>query len=173
MQTILVVAHLFLAIGIVTLVLLQHGRGADAGAAFGSGASSTVFGARGSTSFLSRGTAVLATLFFMTSMALAYYASQTGKPEALIERAAPAVAVPPAAPTQSPEVPVVPEPVAETPVSPPAVPEVPVPPAEPVAPQAKTDSSSGAVADTSEPTADEAPDAAGDVPSVDPTPGKE
>jgi preprotein translocase subunit SecG len=64
MQTILVVLHLFLAIGIVTLVLLQHGKGADAGAAFGSGASATVFGAQGSANFLSRSTAILATLFF-------------------------------------------------------------------------------------------------------------
>ena len=50
MQTILVVIHLFLAIGIITLILLQHGKGADAGAAFGSGASATVFGAKGSAS---------------------------------------------------------------------------------------------------------------------------
>lgn len=86
MQTILVVAHLFLAIGIVTLVLVQHGKGADAGAAFGSGASATVFGARGSTSFLSRSTGILAALFFASSMALAYYASQSGKPQTLMDR---------------------------------------------------------------------------------------
>lgn len=92
MQTILVVLHLFLAIGMVTLILLQHGKGADAGAAFGSGASATVFGAQGSASFLSRTTAVLATLFFLTSMALAYFASQAGTQKGLMdELEAPAV----------------------------------------------------------------------------------
>lgn len=85
MQTILNVLHLFLAIGLVGLVLIQHGKGADAGAAFGSGASATVFGARGSGNFLSRATAALATLFFLTSMALAYFASQVGEPEGLME----------------------------------------------------------------------------------------
>jgi preprotein translocase subunit SecG len=84
MQTVLNVFHLFLAAGLVGLVLIQHGKGADAGAAFGSGASATVFGARGSASFLSRATAVLAALFFLTSMALAYFASQTGEPEGLM-----------------------------------------------------------------------------------------
>ncbi len=85
MQTVLTVLHLFLAIGLVGLVLIQHGKGADAGAAFGSGASATVFGARGSGSFLSRTTAILATLFFVTSIALAYYASQVGEPEGLMD----------------------------------------------------------------------------------------
>ncbi len=94
MQTILVVLHLFLAIGIVTLVLLQHGKGADAGAAFGSGASSTVFGAQGSASFLSRTTGIMATLFFLTSMTLAYYANQAGQPEGLMDHVAAPVEVP-------------------------------------------------------------------------------
>jgi preprotein translocase subunit SecG len=85
MQTVLNVLHLFLAIGLVSLVLIQHGKGADAGAAFGSGASATVFGARGSGNFLSRATAALATLFFLTSMTLAYFASQTGEPAGLME----------------------------------------------------------------------------------------
>ncbi|MEN8166802.1 MAG: preprotein translocase subunit SecG [Pseudomonadota bacterium] len=76
MQTIFVVIHLFLALGLVGLILIQHGKGADAGAAFGSGASATVFGAKGSASFLTRATAVLATLFFLTSMILAYFASE-------------------------------------------------------------------------------------------------
>jgi preprotein translocase subunit SecG len=85
MQTILTVLHLFLALGLVGLVLIQHGKGADMGAAFGSGASATVFGARGSGNFLSRSTAVIATLFFVTSMVLAYFASQTGEPEGLMD----------------------------------------------------------------------------------------
>jgi len=85
MQIVLNVFHLFLAIGLVGLVLIQHGKGADAGAAFGSGASATVFGARGSGNFLSRSTAVLAALFFLTSMALAYFASQVDGPKGLME----------------------------------------------------------------------------------------
>ncbi len=76
MQTILVVVHLFLAVGLIGLILIQHGKGADMGAAFGSGASGTVFGAKGSASFLTRMTAGLATLFFITSMVMAYFASQ-------------------------------------------------------------------------------------------------
>ncbi len=108
MQTILNVLHLFLAIGLVGLVLIQHGKGADAGAAFGSGASATVFGARGSGNFLSRATAVLATLFFLTSMALAYFASQVGEPEGLMEGVEVAPAFAPAAVEVQKGVPVVP-----------------------------------------------------------------
>jgi preprotein translocase subunit SecG len=67
----LMIVHVLLATGIVALVLLQQGRGADAGAAFGSGASGTVFGAQGSATFLTRLTAVLASLFFATSLGLA------------------------------------------------------------------------------------------------------
>ncbi|MGB5734472.1 MAG: preprotein translocase subunit SecG [Thiohalocapsa sp.] len=85
MQLILTVMHLMLAIGLVGLILIQHGKGADAGAAFGSGASATVFGAQGSGSFLTRSTAIIATLFFLTSMALAYFASQVGEPRGLMD----------------------------------------------------------------------------------------
>lgn len=80
MHTILVVFHVFVAIGLITLVLLQHGKGADAGAAFGSGASSTVFGSQGSASFLTRLTAGFATAFFITSLSLAYFSGQHAKP---------------------------------------------------------------------------------------------
>jgi preprotein translocase subunit SecG len=100
MQLILTVLHLVLALGLIGLVLLQHGKGADAGAAFGSGASSTVFGAQGSGSFLSRSTAILATLFFVTSIALAYYAARVGEPVGLMEGIDLAV---PVAPKQAPE----------------------------------------------------------------------
>lgn len=89
MQLILTVLHLALAIGLVGLILIQHGRGADAGAAFGSGASGTVFGAQGSGSFLTRSTAVIATLFFLTSMTLAYFAAQVGEPQGLMDDVAP------------------------------------------------------------------------------------
>lgn len=75
MQSIALVIHVALAIGVIGLVLIQHGKGADAGAAFGSGASSTVFGARGSASFLTRMTTVLAALFFLTSLTLFYIAA--------------------------------------------------------------------------------------------------
>jgi len=87
MQTILTILQVFLSLGLIGLVLIQHGRGADAGAAFGAGASGTVFGARGSGSFLSRATGVLAALFFLTSMALAYYAAKGGKPAGLMDSA--------------------------------------------------------------------------------------
>ena len=82
-----VVFHLILAIGIVALVLLQRGKGADAGAGFGAGASGTVFGARGSASFMSRTTATLAVLFFVTSLTLAYLGGRAPTaPQSVIER---------------------------------------------------------------------------------------
>jgi preprotein translocase subunit SecG len=88
MQKIVLIAHTFIAIMIIVLVLLQRGKGADAGAAFGSGASGTVFGARGSSNFFSRATAVLATVFFASSLTLAYMSSQRAEsPSSLIERA--------------------------------------------------------------------------------------
>jgi len=70
--TILVVVQVVVAISLVGLILIQHGKGADAGAAFGSGASGTVFGSQGSANFLSRSTAALATVFFVISLSLAY-----------------------------------------------------------------------------------------------------
>lgn len=70
MYTLLLIVQVFLAIGLIVLILLQHGKGADAGAAFGSGASATVFGSRGAGSFLSRTTGILATLFFANSLLL-------------------------------------------------------------------------------------------------------
>ena len=87
METVLVVVHLFLAIGLVGLVLIQHGKGADMGAAFGSGASASVFGSAGAGNFLSRATGILAALFFVTSLALAYFAMQTGERESVMDGA--------------------------------------------------------------------------------------
>ena len=83
------IAHTLIALLIIVLVLLQRGKGADAGAAFGAGASGTVFGARGSSSFFSRATAVCATLFFASSLTLAYLSSQstTSAPASLLEDA--------------------------------------------------------------------------------------
>lgn len=73
-NSILLVVQVVLSISLIALVLMQHGKGADAGAAFGSGASSTVFGSRGSGNFLSKATAIIATLFFIVCMTLAYVA---------------------------------------------------------------------------------------------------
>ncbi|MFM2399393.1 MAG: preprotein translocase subunit SecG [Pseudomonadota bacterium] len=79
MGTVLVLVQLASAIGVVILVLLQHGKGADMGAAFGSGTSGSLFGASGSANFLSRTTAVLATVFFLATLGLAYVATSTPK----------------------------------------------------------------------------------------------
>src|ERR1700757_1827380 len=75
MHTVLVVVQVVVAVAVIGLILLQQGKGADAGAAFGSGASGTVFGARGAANFLSRATAILATVFFVVSLTLAYLVS--------------------------------------------------------------------------------------------------
>ena len=104
MQTILLVIHVLIALALIALVRVQHGKGADMGAAFGSGASTTVFGARGAGSFLTRTTAILAALFFATSLALAFLATRNSEaPQAnsIVDRiqipetpAAPPVSVP-------------------------------------------------------------------------------
>ena len=102
LQTIVLLAHLVVAALIIALVLLQRGKGAEAGTGFGdrAGGTGTVFGARGSSNFFSRSTAILATLFFATSLALAYFATQATAPDSVLEgslldgsdSAAPAVA---------------------------------------------------------------------------------
>ncbi len=120
MHTILVVVHLFLSIGLIALILIQHGKGADAGAAFGSGASSTVFGARGSANFLSRTTGVLALLFFVTSLTLAWMAMETARDSGLMIDAQTTESQP--VPAAESDLPVVPEAANDS-----AVPIVPVP----------------------------------------------
>ncbi|MDQ7075948.1 MAG: preprotein translocase subunit SecG [Gammaproteobacteria bacterium] len=75
MESFFLVVHVFLAVGVIALVLMQHGKGADAGAAFGSGASATVFGSRGATSFMAKLTTTFAILFFASSLLLAYIAA--------------------------------------------------------------------------------------------------
>ena len=88
LQKVVLIAHTLIALLIIVLVLLQRGKGADAGAAFGAGASGTVFGARGSSSFFSRATAVCATAFFVSSLTLAYLSSQgSATPSSLLEDA--------------------------------------------------------------------------------------
>jgi preprotein translocase subunit SecG len=106
METLVIIVHVIAAIAIVGLVLLQQGKGADAGAAFGSGASQTVFGSAGSGNFLTRSTAIAATIFFITSLTLAIFAKQNTSagfaeglpvvnPELLSQPAAPTSDVPP------------------------------------------------------------------------------
>ena len=78
--TVVIVAHVLVALAIIGLVLLQHGKGADMGSGFGSGSSGSLFGATGAANFLSRMTAALATIFFLTSLGLAYLATNKPKP---------------------------------------------------------------------------------------------
>ncbi|WP_284431815.1 preprotein translocase subunit SecG [Rugosibacter aromaticivorans] len=115
MHTIILTTHVLAGLGIIGLVLLQHGKGADMGAAFGGGASGSLFGATGSANFMSRATGILATIFFCTSLGLAYLA--TSRPQAsrsvmdaAVPKTAPAapvsvVPVPSAAPAQAPAAP--------------------------------------------------------------------
>jgi len=85
MENIIWIVHVAAALGVIVLVLLQHGKGADMGAAFGSGASGSLFGVTGSTNFLSRSTAVLIAVFFATSLTLAYIASHRGKQSSVVD----------------------------------------------------------------------------------------
>ena len=81
--------HVIIAILIIALILLQKGKGADMGSAFGAGASGTIFGAKGSANFLSRTTAILATIFFITSLALAYLNKGTIKVDSVLDQIPP------------------------------------------------------------------------------------
>ena len=123
--TIVIVLHVLIALAIIGLVLLQHGKGADMGSGFGGGASSSLFGATGSANFLSRTTAILTSIFFATSLGLAYLAANKPRSSGGVldaARSAPAV---PAAPA--------PKPAAQTPST-----EQPAPGAAPAAkPKAK------------------------------------
>jgi preprotein translocase subunit SecG len=88
---VMVVLHVLMALAIIGLVLLQHGKGADMGSGFGGGASGSLFGATGSANFLSRTTAVLAAVFFVSSLALAYFATQRPTESgSIVDRARPA-----------------------------------------------------------------------------------
>lgn len=81
MFTLFSIFYVLVAAAMIVLILLQRGEGADAGAGFGGGASGTVFGARGASSFLTRSTAALATVFFLISLGMAIYLSRTGAPQ--------------------------------------------------------------------------------------------
>ena len=128
-----IVVQVISALAIIGLVLLQHGKGADMGAAFGSGASGSLFGASGSSNFLSKSTAVAAAVFFASTLALAYMGNtRTGGAApsgGVMERmAAPANGVPATAPATAPAA--APAPTAGVPTAPNA--DVPAGPAEPV-----------------------------------------
>lgn len=86
MQQILLIVQILIAVGLVAIVLLQQGRGADAGASFGGGSSGSLFGSRGPASFLSKLTAGLAALFFANSLALAYISGQSVERRSVVER---------------------------------------------------------------------------------------
>jgi len=107
--------HVLAGPGIVGLVLMQHGKGADMGAAFGSGASGSLFGATGSANFLSRTTAVLAGVFFVTSLALSYLATSRPKAGGSVMDNVPAQTAP--AP-KAPDAPAVPAPSGDAPNAP-------------------------------------------------------
>ncbi len=83
LNSILLVVQVLLSISLIALILIQHGKGADAGAAFGSGASATVFGARGSGNFMTRTTTGVAILFFAVCLSLAYLSSHRDRPDSV------------------------------------------------------------------------------------------
>jgi preprotein translocase subunit SecG len=113
LQNFILLFHVLAAGAIVVFVLLQQGKGADMGAAFGSGSAGSLFGSSGSANFMSRMTAIMATLFFITSLVLTYIASNTGTSRGLMDSvpATPASQIPvPGAPAQAPGAAAVPVP---------------------------------------------------------------
>ncbi|KVK99869.1 preprotein translocase subunit SecG [Burkholderia territorii] len=100
-KTLIIVVQVLSALGVIGLVLLQHGKGADMGAAFGSGASGSLFGATGSANFLSRTTGILATIFFVATLALTYLGSYKSTPSAGVLGAVATAPAPASAPAAS------------------------------------------------------------------------
>lgn len=86
METLVWVVHVVTAVILVVLVLMQHGKGADMGAAFGTGSAGSLFGSSGSANFLSRSTAVAATIFFITSLTLTYLYSHTAAQQGVMDK---------------------------------------------------------------------------------------
>ncbi len=103
MESAIIIVHVVMAIAIIGLVLIQQGKGADAGASFGGGASQTVFGASGSGNFLTKTTSILAVVFFVTSFALAVIAKN--KAESVGSVGLPTVTTPAEVPAQAPAAP--------------------------------------------------------------------
>ena len=93
MHTALLVVHMIISVVLIVLVLIQRGKGADMGAAFGSGASGTVFGSQGSANFLTRTTAALATMFFVTSLSLAFLSVEQREVQSVTDLPVPAAPV--------------------------------------------------------------------------------
>jgi preprotein translocase subunit SecG len=104
LHSVILTVHIIAGLSVIGLVLLQHGKGADMGAAFGSGASGSLFGATGSANFLSRATAVLAAVFFLTSLGLSYIATSRPRVSGSVMDATPAPTAP-AVPAPKPEAP--------------------------------------------------------------------
>jgi len=127
LQTILLALHVMVAIALIAFILLQQGRGATTGASFGGGASGTVFGARGSASFLSRTTAILATVFLANCLVLAFLAAHQKQSLSLIDRLASTsvVVAPPAAATPTTPAPPVVAKQSPAPVTAPDMPKIP------------------------------------------------
>jgi preprotein translocase subunit SecG len=122
MDVVLTIVHIFVSLMLIAIVLLQAGKGAEIGAAFGAGASQTMFGSRGATTVFHKATAIAAITFMLTSLGLAYYSRQGGR-DSVIERGGVTAPVEPgAAPAE--------------PAAPPAPPALPGSPAEPDAPEA-------------------------------------
>ena len=126
LTTLLIVVQVISAIAVIVLVLLQHGKGADMGAAFGGGASGSLFGATGSANFLSRSTGVVATVFFLATLGLAYTSTEIKRPAS---DTGGVMGVPATTPTPAPTPKDIPTPSGQTSQSAPAavVPAVPTP----------------------------------------------
>lgn len=108
METLILVIHVLAALALVGLVLLQHGKGADVGAAFGSGSAGSVFGSAGSANFLSRTTAILAVVFFLTSFGLTYFSSQKTESKGVMARPVQEKSLPAQIPSGAPAAPATP-----------------------------------------------------------------
>lgn len=102
METVIWVVHVLIAVVLIGLVLMQHGKGADMGAAFGTGSAGSLFGSSGSANFLSRSTAVAATLFFITSLSLTYLSAHPVQQQGVMDKVPAASSVAPAAPVSDP-----------------------------------------------------------------------
>ncbi len=105
METLILIVHVCAAAGVIGLVLLQHGKGADMGAAFGSGTSGSLFGASGSSNFLSRATAMFVAVFFATSLTLAYMSGHRADGSSVVKAAVKAQTAAPAAVPAQPAAP--------------------------------------------------------------------
>jgi preprotein translocase subunit SecG len=103
MENLVLVIHVIAAIGVITLVLLQHGKGADMGASFGSGASGSLFGVSGSANFMSRATAGFVMVFFTTSLTLAYMSSHKDGNGSVVKAVAVKSEIASSAPAKNPE----------------------------------------------------------------------